>query len=371
VRASSKLSRRRFLAGTVPVLAGLPLLRAAAASAEEHPGADHVGAAGSPPDHATVMERLASGGKSGETATDALLYPPPAEPARHGRVRELELVAESREVEIAPGVRFPAWTYNGSVPGPVIRATEGDRLRVRFRNEGGHPHTIHFHGTHAPGMDGSGKPVAPGQSFTYEIPAKPAGLHLYHCHVSPFAEHLNRGLYGAFIVDPPDPRPPAQELVLVLSAFDTDGDERNDVYAMNGRAFSYHERPIVVRRGKPVRIYLVNATEYDDLSSFHLHAAMFRLFRTGTAREPEVTDTVMLCQGERAILEVEFEEKGLYMFHPHQSRALKGGAMGWFQVVDTDAEAAGAAVALNGYADELADCNPCIDELGAKALLKY
>jgi hypothetical protein len=98
---------------------------------------------------------------------------------------------------------------------------------------------------------------------------------------------------------------------------------------------------------------------------------MFRLFRTGTAREPEVTDTVMLCQGERAILEVEFEEKGLYMFHPHQSRALKGGAMGWFQVVDTDAEAAGAAVALNGYADELADCNPCIDELGAKALLKY
>jgi len=317
------------------------------------------------------MERLASAGKPGETATDGLLYPPGADQVERGRVRELEIVAESREIEIADGVRFPAWTYNGSVPGPVIRATEGDLLRVRFRNEGEHPHTIHFHGAHAPGMDGATRPVAPGGSFTYEIPAKPAGLHLYHCHVSPFAEHLNRGLYGAFIVDPAEGRPPAQELVLVLSGFDTNGDGRNEAYALNGRAFTYHERPIVVRRGKPVRIYLVNATEYDDLSSFHLHAAMFRLFRTGTGREPEVTDTVMLCQGERAILELDFEEKGLYMFHPHQSRAMEGGAMGWFSVVDTDAEAAGAAVALNGYAEDFAACDPCIDELGAKALLKY
>ncbi len=317
------------------------------------------------------MERLASEGKPGATATDALLHPPRAEPAERGRVRELEIVADNREIEIADGVRFPAWTYNGSVPGPVIRATEGDQLRVHFRNEGAHPHTIHFHGTHAPRMDGSTEPVQPGESFTYEIPARPAGLHLYHCHTSPFAEHMNRGLYGAFIVDPVEPRPPAQELVLVLSGFDVDGDERNEIYAVNGRAFAYHATPIVVRRGKPVRVYLVNATEYDDVSSFHVHAAMFGLSRTGTVREPEVTDTVMLCQGERAILELEFGEKGLYMFHPHQSRQMEGGAMGWFSVVDTDAEAAGAAVALNGYADEFADCNPCIDDIGAKALLKY
>ena len=64
---------------------------------------------------------------------------------------------------------------------------------------------------------------------------------------------------------------------------------------------------------------------------------MFRLSRTGTMARPEVADTVTLCQGERAILEVEFEEKGLYMFHPDQSRMMEGGAMGWFSVVDTDA----------------------------------
>ena len=70
-------------------------------------------------------------------------------------LREYEIYAVDREIEIAPGVTFPAWTYNGQVPGPTIRATEGDRLRIRFLNQGTHPHTMHFHGWHPPEMDGS------------------------------------------------------------------------------------------------------------------------------------------------------------------------------------------------------------------------
>jgi manganese oxidase len=331
-----------------------------------------------PGSHAGVMEigdhaYSSQGGpaKPGSTATRELLVPPAAESAKRGRVREFDIVAEERDVEIADGARFPAWTYGGTVPGPVIRATEGDLVRIRFRNEGRHPHTMHFHGAHPPAMDGVLEQVAPGKSFTYEFRAAPAGLHLYHCHTNPVDVHMNRGLYGAFIVDPPKPRPDAQEFVLVLSGFDTNEDGQNEVYAFNGRAFAYDKAPIVVRRKRPVRIYLLNTTEYDLVSSFHLHAAMFRLYRTGTAREPEHTDTVTLSQGERAILELEFEEKGLYMFHPHQSRFMDHGAMGWFSVVDTDVEAAGAAVVLNGYAQDFANCDPCIDELGAKALLKY
>src|SRR3990170_9121039 len=69
-------------------------------------------------------------------------------------LREWELVASDREIEVAPGVAFPAWTYNGQVPGPTLRCTEGDRLRIHFLNAGAHPHTIHFHGIHAAGMDG-------------------------------------------------------------------------------------------------------------------------------------------------------------------------------------------------------------------------
>jgi FtsP/CotA-like multicopper oxidase with cupredoxin domain len=78
-------------------------------------------------------------------------------------LREYEIFAADRELEIAPGLFFPAWTYNGQVPGPTIRATEGDRLRVTFRNLGSHPHSIHFHGWHPPEMDGAlaGQEVQP------------------------------------------------------------------------------------------------------------------------------------------------------------------------------------------------------------------
>lgn len=390
-RSRPTLSRRRLLAGAVPLAAGLPFLKDVFTSADGN--GTHGGGAGAYGDsaemggHAGVMEMGGHGNtlgqegyghatatgkaKVGSTATRELLVPPPAEPARPGRVREFEIVADEREVEIADGVVFPAWTYGGTVPGPIVRATEGDLLRVRFRNEGRHPHTMHFHGVHPPAMDGVLEQVEPGESFTYEFPARAPGLHLYHCHTNPLDQHMNRGLYGAFIVDPSRPLPDAQEFVLVLSGYDTNGDGRNEVYGFNGRAFAYDKTPIVVRRGRPVRIYLVNTTEYDFVSSFHLHAAMFKLSRTGTAREPEYTDTVTLSQGERAILEVEFEHKGLYMFHPHQSHSMDRGAMGWFSVVDTDVEAAGAAVRLNGYAQDFANCDPCIDELGAKALLKY
>ena len=92
-------------------------------------------------------------------------------------LREYDIYAVDRDIEIAPGVMFPAWTYNGQVPGPTIRATEGDRLRVRFLNQGSHPHSIHFHGWHPPDMDGSlpEQAVMPGESFVYEFDAEPAG----------------------------------------------------------------------------------------------------------------------------------------------------------------------------------------------------
>jgi FtsP/CotA-like multicopper oxidase with cupredoxin domain len=175
----------------------------------------------------------------GPNDLDKLLYPPPALPHQPGRVREYVLTAVDRDVEVAPGVFFPAWTYNGTVPGPVIRATEDDVLRVRFNNAGAHPHTIHFHGIHPTNMDGVFEVVEPGDHFTYEFPAKPYGMHLYHCHSTPLKKHIHKGLYGAFIIDPPTPRRPAQELVMVMNGFDTDGDAENNFYTVNGRTFYY------------------------------------------------------------------------------------------------------------------------------------
>ncbi len=249
-------------------------------------------------------------------------------------LREYELVAVDREIEIAPGVFFPAWTYNGQVPGPTLRATEGDRVRVTFLNQGSHPHTIHFHGWHPPDMDGSlpSHEVLPGARFVYEFDAEPFGMHLYHCHAAPLKRHIHKGLYGVFIVDPKTPRPPADELIMVMNGFDTNFDADNEVYAVNTVAHHFMHEPIRVEVGRLTRMYVVNLTEFDLINSLHLHGMFFDVFRTGTTLSPsESTDTIMLCQGERAILETRFRYPGQFMFHAHQSEFAELGWMGMFQ----------------------------------------
>jgi FtsP/CotA-like multicopper oxidase with cupredoxin domain len=246
-------------------------------------------------------------------------------------VREWKIIAQNKDIEVAPGVWFPAWTYNGQVPGPTFRATAGDWLRFHFLNASPHPHTIHFHGFHPPSMDGL-EAVEPGGTFTYEFEAQPFGLHLYHCHVMPLKRHIHKGLYGAFIIDPPQGRPPAREMVMVMNAFDTNFDGENEVYAVNTVGFHYLNHPIPVRVGAPQRVYLVNLTEFDPINSFHLHASMYRLYRTGTQLDTfEFTDTVTMCQGERHILEFTLDHPGLYMFHAHQSEFAELGWIGFFE----------------------------------------
>jgi FtsP/CotA-like multicopper oxidase with cupredoxin domain len=243
-----------------------------------------------------------------------------------------------REIEIAPGVFFPAWTFNGQVPGPTLRATAGDRVRVRFTNQGSHPHTIHFHGWHPPEMDGSlpEHQVMPGDTFVYEFDAEPSGLHLYHCHAVPLKRHIHKGLYGVFIVDPREARPAADELIMVMNGFDTNFDNDNEVYAVNTIAHHYMHDPVRVRVGELVRVYVANLTEFDLINSFHLHGMFFDALRTGTSRAAaESTDTIMLCQGERAILETRFRYPGDFMFHAHQSEFAELGWMGLFRAEAT------------------------------------
>ncbi len=273
------------------------------------------------------------------------------------RVRSFRITAVDTEIEIAPGLFFPAWTYNGRVPGPTLRAREGDRLRIEFTNSGSHPHTMHFHGIHSARMDGvpGAGEVNPGDSFTYEFEARPFGCHLYHCHSVPLRRHIHKGLYGAFIVDPDPARHPEareaaegrllghaanarwQEFVMVMNGFDTNFDEENEVYAVNSIAFAYHQRPIRIERARPVRIYLVNVTEFDPINSFHLHANFFDYYDHGTTLTPtfRTIDTVMQCQAQRGILEFSFagHEPGQYMFHAHQTEFAELGWMSLFEVV--------------------------------------
>ena len=266
--------------------------------------------------------------------------------------------AEDKEIEIAPGVMFPAWTFNGRVPGPALRATEGDRLRIIFKNYGSHPHSMHFHGIHAARMDGvpGAGLIDPGEEFVYEFDAKPFGCHLYHCHALPLKRHMHKGMYGAFIIDPDPARHPEQadvarsrllgtpenaewqELVMVMNAFDTNFDGENEFYAANTIAHAYAKHPIRIVRDRPVRIYLINVTEFDPINSFHLHANFFDYFDQGTTLTPtlKTVDLITQCQAQRGILEFTFKEHepGLYMFHAHQSEFTELGWMGMFDVVE-------------------------------------
>ena len=222
-----RLSRRKLLAGGGAAAGGLPLLHSLVPHAGVHAGL------GNGPATASARGHLGTGhggGTAGPTFRAGADRRPPRQrlqPDRSAaRLRLGASAATGRAVERCgngsswratrrsrwrPASSSPAWVYNGRVPGPTLRCREGERLRIRFVNGSAHPHTIHFHGIHPADMDGvpGAGPglIQPGAGTTYEFDAEPFGLHLYHCHVGPLAEHIARGMYGTFIVDP-QPRPP-------------------------------------------------------------------------------------------------------------------------------------------------------------------
>ncbi len=269
----------------------------------------------------------------GPRALDQHVIPPPYAPPKPGVVRELDMTVIETRLQVGLEAAVDVWAYNGTVPGPVVRATEGEEIAVTLHNPTPQPHTIHFHGAYDVTQDGW-SPVPPRERRTYHIAAACQGLHPYHCHTPPYARHFSRGMYGVMIVDPPGGRRRAHEFVLALCGWDLDGDGQNELYAWNGIAGFFGRHPIKVPVGELVRLYVVNLVEYDPVASFHLHAHTFDVYRSGTSSSPqEHTDVVTLGQTERAILEFRLPRRGRYMFHPHQIHMAERGAMGWIVAV--------------------------------------
>jgi len=255
-------------------------------------------------------------------------------------VREFTLIASDQQTkEVSPGVLYNVWTFNGTIPGPTIRATEGDLVRITLINNGTKFHSIHTHGIHPSEMDGVFEGIAPGGKFTYEFTAEPFGVFPYHCHMQPLEEHITHGLYGVYIVDPKKPRADADEMVMVMNGYDTDFDTENNFYTVNGIPYYYMHHPIQIDKNRLIRIYLVNILEFDPINNFHLHANVFDLYRTGTKLiSDEYTDIVTMSQGERGILEFSYKYPGKYMFHAHKTEFAEKGWTGLFLVKDGTAQ---------------------------------
>ena len=252
------------------------------------------------------------------------------------KIREFTLIASDTQTkEVSPGVLYNVWTFNGTIPGPTIRATEGDTIRMTLINNGSKFHSIHFHGIHPSEMDGVFEGIAPGGKFTYEFTAEPFGVFPYHCHMQPLEEHITHGLYGALIIDPKKPRPNADEMIMIMNGYDTDFDTENNFYTVNGIPYYYMHHPIQIDKNRLIRIYLVNMLEFDPLNNFHLHANMFDFYKTGTKLIPdEYTDIVTMNQAERGILEFSYKYPGKYMFHAHKTEFAEKGWTGLFLVND-------------------------------------
>lgn len=250
--------------------------------------------------------------------------------------REYTIVAQDTTIEIAPGVRVEAWTFNGTVPGPTMRATEGDRVIIHFINEGSLPHTIHLHGDHNEVNDGVFQEVLPGQSYTYDFIAEPAGALMYHCHVMPVSQHIRNGLYGAFIVDPKEGLTPAREYVLVKGEYDLGNQEewQPDYVFFNGYADQYWNNPLEARTGELVRIF------YADMGAmpafgYHIHGTIFDAIASGIWENNSVrVQTWEVGAGNAAIFEARWKEPGRYLFHIHGVPEEKG-TMAYFDVTDS------------------------------------
>lgn len=282
-------------------------------------------------------------------------------------IREFTLyIKENSSVPIASnGLVFsPSWTFNGTIPGPTMRVTEGDIVKINVFNskENNQTHSLHMHSIHPAEMDGvegAGGFIKPGQNFTYVFKAGPYGVYPYHCHVSPIDQHINKGLYGAFIIDPKKPRPNMTEMVMMMNGYNLDyeregiGPSRiptpeeveedympqafehtNEVYRVNGKAFDYMENPIQIDQNTNYRLYLLNMLEFDQVNSFHLHGNIFKYYPSGTSKVVNfVNDILTLGQGDRGIVEFSYPYTGNFMFHSHINEFSDLGWMGLFNVV--------------------------------------
>ncbi|GBH33715.1 hypothetical protein NZNM25_05060 [Nitrosopumilus zosterae] len=254
--------------------------------------------------------------------------------------RTYTVVAEDTTLEISPGLRVEAWTYNGTIPGPTLRATEGDRVIINFINNGQLPHTMHFHGDHDEKNDGVFQEVLPGESYTYDFTAEPAGLFMYHCHVMPVSEHIRNGLYGAFIVDPKEGLEPAREYVLVKGEYDLEDQETwtPDYVFFNGYADQYWTNPLPAKTNELVRLYYVDMGAIPAFG-FHIHGTIFETIVSGIwENAPIKTQTWEVGPGNAAIFEAKWKDPGRYLFHLHGIPEEKG-TMAYFDVRDADSDA--------------------------------
>jgi nitrite reductase (NO-forming) len=284
----------------------------------------------------------------------------------NGTIVNITLRAHEAVQEIAPGINYHVWTFNGTTPGPVIRVHLGDSIHFTLYNDStiGMQHSIDFHAAMTPWADlpkagatslqGNYQPVDPGHSKTFDWVAMFPGVFMYHCGVPPVLEHIANGMYGAIIVEPPN-LPKEREYVLVSSEFYPGPKPVNGLYegdlgrmlavdpqyvVFNGKADQYKAAPLQVRPNEPFRLWVLNAGP-TLTNAFHVIGTMFD--QTHPTGNPANTmyglQTWGIPPGDAAMFELNIPDPGLYPFVTHAFAYTGLGAVGLIKV-DPNAPAA-------------------------------
>jgi len=260
------------------------------------------------------------------------------EPRIENGVWVYELQTRPMRWEILPGTKVTAYTYNGTVPGPEIRVPYGQRVRILVTNDLPDPTTVHWHGIAVPNaMDGvpgvTQDPIEPGESFTYEFDAIPAGrdskggTFLYHSHFEEDRQ-VGLGLSGALVIEEPNPVRYDVERTIMINewALDTATGETRppmemegllpNFFTLNGKSFPTTET-IKVKRGDRVLLRLVGAGQFEH--PMHLHGTDFRIVAKDghSVEQPLAADVVQVAPGERYDIAFTATEPGKWVFHCH------------------------------------------------------
>ncbi len=245
-----------------------------------------------------------------------------------------KLTAQPVKWNILKDVTVTAWAYDGMVPGPLIRVTEGDKVKILIKNNLPEPTTIHWHGIQVPNnMDGipdeTQKPIQPGEIFTYEFIAKPAGTYWYHSHFDS-DKQISVGLSGAFIIEPKSglASRPAIDKVLMLNewrvidgqtyaAMPATGMDGN-FFTINGKAYPDTET-INAKVGQKIRLRFIGSGQM--IHPMHLHGFPFKIVATDGNDVPVTAqwtkDVVSVASGERYDIEFTPDRPGKWMLHCH------------------------------------------------------
>jgi len=198
-------------------------------------------------------------------------YDPTLPPLATERSLELQWRAMEVPVRIRPDTVVAAWTFEGNLPGPIVHCRAGDTIDFTLTNEGVVPHSMDFHAAQVDPKVAF-RSVMKGQSVSFTFKPRWAGAFMYHCGTAPVLMHIGSGMFGALVVSPREPLPPAKEFVLVQNEFYL-ADAVNgirpfdytkmlttlpDYLAFNGRPNQYVSEPIRVRVGDRVRFWVVN-----------------------------------------------------------------------------------------------------------------